>query len=180
VLGCSDHWHHGWELAAPVGRPRKLDEQKQREICAMLAVGCDRRSAAKYVGCTVETIRQTALRDREFAERLRHSELRAKLAQLQNIQSAGKSSWRASAWMLERLYPQEFARRAPDTVTREELAQFLTELGKLFGRHVTDPAAQTALQADLEVLAANAREEPDSNRLELSDEAERILDQAKQ
>ncbi|HEX4131621.1 MAG TPA: hypothetical protein VHZ24_16405, partial [Pirellulales bacterium] len=85
-----------------------------------------------------------------------------------------------SAWMLERLYPQEFARRAPDTVTREELAQFLTELGKLFGRHVTDPAAQTALKADLEALAANAREEPDSNRLELSDEAERILDQAKQ
>jgi hypothetical protein len=143
-----------------MARPRKLDEVKQREICALISVGCDRRSAARYVGCTAETIRLTAKRDRQFAERLDQAEMRHKFQQLQNIHQAGKTSWRAAAWLLERKYPDQFARRDPDSVSHDELARFMTAMGetlaKCVSEHVTEPAVLKAIQRDLTRLARMA------------------------
>ena len=52
------------------GRPPVLDEGKQREIVAILTMGCSRRTAAQYVGCAPNTIQSTAERDPKFAEKL--------------------------------------------------------------------------------------------------------------
>ena len=51
------------------GRPPVLDEAKKREILAILTVGCSRRTAARYVGCTASTIQNTAERDAHFARK---------------------------------------------------------------------------------------------------------------
>ena len=56
------------------GRRPVLDDAKQREIWP-LSVGCSRADAARYVGCAVSTILNTARRQAEFAERLRHAEM---------------------------------------------------------------------------------------------------------
>ena len=45
------------------GRPAVLDPTKRQRIAALLAVGCSRRVAARYVGCSPSTITRTAARD---------------------------------------------------------------------------------------------------------------------
>jgi len=52
------------------GRPTVLDADKKRDILTILAMGGTRRTAAEYVGCTRQTIRNTANRDPQFAARL--------------------------------------------------------------------------------------------------------------
>ena len=90
--------------------PAPLDDGKRREICALIAGGCGLREAAKYVHCSVNTIRREAERNADFAQQLRHSETYAQLSPLRAMQSAVATHWRAAAWMLERAFPERFGR----------------------------------------------------------------------
>jgi len=115
------------------GRPPSLDEDKRRLVLAILAVGCSRRTAAKYVGCAHTTIQRTALRDPEFAKRLECAEGMAELGYLKNIQTAAKKEqyWRAAAWVLERRHPQEWGPRSPNVLTPGEVHQLLAALARI-------------------------------------------------
>ena len=64
---------------AKCGRRSVLDEFKKREILAIVFVGCSRRTAARYVGCAVSTIANTAGRDPDFDEQLRKAEQQAEI-----------------------------------------------------------------------------------------------------
>ncbi len=109
-----------------------LDDAKQREICAILSVGGTRSVAAKYVGCCVDTIRRTALRDKVFAERIQKAEPSTEITFLKSIQTAAKESrnWRAAAWALEHLFPERYARRANSPLTREQITEILTQFAE--------------------------------------------------
>lgn len=110
-----------------------LDDVRKREVFAILNVGGTRLMAAEYVGCHVETIRKAAIRDRAFAKQLRRAELGPELTFLRNIQQASKDprQWRASAWALERLYPDRYGRRPPKSITPEQLAEVVREMGAI-------------------------------------------------
>jgi len=70
------------------GRPRKLDDVKRGEICALIAGGCGLRDAARYVRCDLATIRREAKRNPDFHDQLRRSEAYAQLSPLRAMQSA--------------------------------------------------------------------------------------------
>jgi hypothetical protein len=110
-----------------------LDETKKREVFAILNVGGSRVMAAQYVGCHVEAIRCTAIGDRNFAAQLRKAELGPELTFLRNIQLASKDpkQWRASAWALERLFPDRYGRRPANSITPEQLAEVIREMGDI-------------------------------------------------
>ncbi len=110
-----------------------LDEIKQREILAILSVGCSRRTAARYVGCAHSTIQRTADRDPEFAEKLRQAENRQEFTYLGNIQQAARKPqyWRAAAWVLERAFPEKYARRGPDVITIDQIKHVLAQFAQI-------------------------------------------------
>jgi hypothetical protein len=110
------------------GRRPILNDRKKAEILAILSTGCDRRTAANYVGCDPKTIYNTVQKDREFADQLFNRQSVAELAHLANINRAGRQPcyWRTSAWHLERLNPGKYVRRSPDTITPQQLNQILT------------------------------------------------------
>lgn len=80
-----------------MARRPALDEIKRREVCAILAMGGSRATAARYVGCAVSTILRTSQRNRTFRGELRKAESSAEVIQLQHIHTAGKKNWRAAA-----------------------------------------------------------------------------------
>ena len=118
---------------AKCARRYALDETKQREILAILSVGCSRRTAARYVGCAHSTIRRTADRDPEFSEKLRQAENRQEFTYLGNIQQAAKKPqyWRAAAWVLERIFPEKYGRRGPDVITIDQIKQVLAQFTEI-------------------------------------------------
>jgi hypothetical protein len=108
-----------------VGRPRVLDDVKRREICALVSVGCDLDTAAKYVGCSPSTIRREALRNEDFHDKLRAAELSGQVEPLRAVRSAASTSWRAAAWLLERTNPRRFGRRDAAAYSEEEVSEIL-------------------------------------------------------
>ncbi len=103
---------------------------------ALISAGCSRSDAARYVGCAVSTIQNSARRDKAFAERLRHAEMNAELAMLRQVREAGARSWRAAAWSLEHLNPQRYARRRADYLTFEEVEQLISTLAGVILRGI--------------------------------------------
>jgi IS30 family transposase len=119
-------------MARKCGRPPVLDEIKQREITAIVSMGCSRRTAARYVGCAPSTIQNTAERDEKFAERLDRAQSQAVVTHMKNINSAAKKAqyWRAAAWALERLNPEEYAHPHADMLSAEQIFKLLAYLSK--------------------------------------------------
>jgi len=142
-----------------------LDEIKKREILAILSVGCSRRMAARYVGCSPSTIPRTALRDPEFAERLSRATLGAQVGYLKNIQKAAKKEqyWRAAAWALERLNPEEFAPRDPDTVTIVRIKEMMAQLAQLVVEDLPNPEHRKHIIAGVNAMLAELDAESKEN-----------------
>lgn len=120
------------------GRKPVLDEIKKQQIIALLAVGCSRRTAAKFVGCDVATIRNTAARDPAFGEKLCETESGEEFKYLRNIKRAAQEEkyWRAAAWVLERRFPDDYGRRGPDVITIAQITDLLTQFAEVIAEEV--------------------------------------------
>ena len=106
-----------------------LDEVKRQQICAILGVGGTRQMAAGFLGCHVDTIRNTAKRDPNFGKQLRRAEATPEITYLKSIQTAAADSkqWRAAAWALERLYPARYAPRKAEMLSPQQVVELLEE-----------------------------------------------------
>ncbi len=132
-----------------------LDEVKQREVCAVLAMGGSRAVAAQYVGCHVITIRRRAKRDPDFALALERAVSQHEITNLANINKAGKDGryWRAAAWALERAYPERYGARKPRTVTVDQLGKVLSQFADSILENVTDDEQRRRILERLSELA---------------------------
>lgn len=55
----------------------------------------------------------------ELVEAIKHADAKFKAYHLSNINKASRTTWQASAWMLERRFPDEYGRRAENAVKIE-------------------------------------------------------------
>jgi len=132
----------------------ELDEVQQRGICAVLAVGGDRQTAARYIGCSADAIRKTAEVDPEFEERMKRAESDFEIFNLSNIQQAGKKSWHASAWILERVHPERFGKRGPLTIPITDLKVILTRFAEAIRKEVANEELSNRLVDRLDKIVA--------------------------
>lgn len=96
-------------------RRRILDDMKQREVLAILSVGCSQNMAAKYVGCSPATIRREAARNPKFGKKLRETKGSVELSLVKNIRKAANKEqyWRAAAWCWNACFPRLTPAAAP-------------------------------------------------------------------
>ena len=144
---------------AKCGRRPVLDQYKKREILAIISVGCSRRSAARYVGCSPKTISNTAERNAAFARSLRQAEQKSEIDNMKNIQDAAKKAqyWRAAAWILERRNPEDFAPKNPNALTIDDMRQLLAEFVQIIMEEVTVAKYRKRLLKRLDMLTARFR-----------------------
>ena len=122
-----------------MGRPRALaDPLKRREVCSLIGVGAGYDGAARHVGCSVATIRREADRDPAFAQQLASAETAAGFAPLRALRVAANNNWRAAAWLLERTFPERFARRNPESLSPSEVRTLLDEVANIMADECTD------------------------------------------
>ena len=136
------------------GRPRILDEVKRASICALLAAGCSRRKAAQYVGCAPSTIGYLASRDRYFAKQMRQAEMQKEIRPLTNLMQASGKHWRAAAWLLERQFPNRYARRQPDLMTRQEFRDAMSSVVNVMVDTVSSQQDRLAMRHRIDQVLA--------------------------
>jgi hypothetical protein len=107
-----------------------LTEHQRTQICEMLASGGSYEMAADGCGVTLEMIQKEESFDPLFKEFTSHAVLRSEVNLLRNVVGAASDSkqWRAAAWLLERLYPDRYARRKPNTLSLKDHGQRVQQL----------------------------------------------------
>jgi hypothetical protein len=126
------------------GRPPAFDHQKQQQFLELLAQGLTIKAASRHVGVWPSTVYDKKLESPAFAAACQQAKSNALPSLLQHVHSAGSRSWRASAWLLERLRPDLFGRRValgldpalpkpkkpnpPSLIDRESIVDFLDRL----------------------------------------------------
>jgi transposase len=101
-----------------MARPTKLTPEVQEIIVSALKLGASKKKACQYAGITEKSFYewlQRAERDeqpyREFSEQIEKAEADHYVRALAQIETAARSgTWQASAWKLERKYPEEWGR----------------------------------------------------------------------
>ncbi|MBA4019547.1 MAG: hypothetical protein C0483_20480 [Pirellula sp.] len=118
-----------------------LNAQRQAEVCAIVGVGCSLTTAAKYLGCTLQTIQRTRNREPEFAAALLRADSHGELALVRRIHDAAaeKNGWRAAAWLLTRRHPERYAARAANTTTPHQVDQTMYFFAKRVVQEIASP-----------------------------------------
>jgi len=139
------------------GRPRLLDETKKREVCALVAAGCSLDFAGRYVGCSAKTIRREGERDLAFDGRLRNAQLSAQLEPLRALRGKATTHWRAAAWLLERVDPEQFAKYDHKLFRPEEVAALLENIRAALDDQLVDVPSKIVAVGILQKALGEAR-----------------------
>lgn len=108
------------------GRPRIITDANEKEILAILSIGGSRNTAADYVGIGRTTLHDHIDRGGSFSEQVKRAEASGQLKHLKKV--GGADQWQASAWMLERKWPDEFGRKDRHEEQTDDMASVLTKL----------------------------------------------------
>ena len=135
----------------------KITAEKKQQITTMVTLGCSRRAAAGFVGCSPKTIYRTARRDPAFAAELRQAESRSEWIYLDRIRKAAMKEqyWRAAAWVLERRNPRDYLLRQPGAMTVERVQQMLIRLVETIIAQIGDRALRRRVFERLTAVSAH-------------------------
>ena len=149
-----------------------LTEAQKSEFCSIVRFGCDRVTAGKYLGCSMQQLRSTLQHDPQFAKQLARAEATPELMHMRNLQNAAKDEkhWRASIWWLERCVPERYARRNPDSISAAQLRQVVKQLADAIAGEVSDLDDRTRLMKRLASIAGSIEGEPESFTSEIDQE----------
>jgi len=146
----------------------KITDEQQIQICAMVGVGCSLRTASRLAGCADSSVRSLLQRDRAFETRFRKSQQSCELMALRHVQLAGEKNWRAAAWLLERMRPNDYGRIKQDLMTQQQADQVFSQFTEIMMREVKNPEdRRRAFHALREVVGclseSNAMDRRDRN-----------------
>jgi hypothetical protein len=135
--------------------PAELSDEQKGQVIGILSVGCDRQTAANFVGCSLADLRRAMSQDPAFGAGICRAEAGAELNHMRNLQQASKDEkhWRASVWWLERRSPERFGPRGPGVVTARQLKAFLEILATALRQGVRSAEDRQQIIARLNLLA---------------------------
>lgn len=89
----------------------KYNKRTVSTICNLLKAGNTRRTSAIAGGISEETFYVWMKSKPEFSESVKKAEAEAEARNVAIINQAGKTSWQASAWWLERRRKEDFGKQ---------------------------------------------------------------------
>ena len=123
-----------------VTKTKELNEDKLKEIVAILSIGCSIETAAKFIKCSPATIRNEIGKNADFATEVESAKQQSEIYFLQKIKAAANKDqyWRAAAWALERRCPNRYAARGAKSLSEEQVVSLIRNLVEIVLPEVHD------------------------------------------
>lgn len=115
-----------------MARPTKLTEETKKVIVAAIRKGVSYKHAAALAGISETALKEWQALGRAGKEpyaalvlEIEQAQALGVLANLKNIEQAGLTDWRASAWVLERRFPEDYGNKSTLKVQGDQDAPLL-------------------------------------------------------
>jgi hypothetical protein len=142
------------------------------QLCLVIQGGCDRSTACKLVGITVEQLEVQMQRDAALRREVLTAEARPEVHHMTNILKASKDekNWRSSIWWIERRdEQQECSADSPGWSTPAVVCAALERLAELIVAEIPDLDHRRAvLTRLLDVEAGSAIDATDSSSSDIA------------
>jgi len=137
------------------GQGGHLSPEERRNVVAILAIGSDRKTAARFLGIARRQIDESASREAEFARALTRAEAAAEIAHAKCLHAAiqDPKNWRAAVWWLERMRPDKYGKREPAVPDEALLARWSEQVAAAIAEEVSDEATRRRVLERLRVVA---------------------------
>lgn len=113
----------------PHGRPQFFFEPKAKaDFLLWLRSGCTRADACRKVGCARRTIAYAIERDEEFRRMVEEAEVDGKLVAIGCVTKNAATNPQVALQYLGRKWPNEWAYRKPDVVTKTQFKSMIDQL----------------------------------------------------
>jgi hypothetical protein len=141
-------------ISDPTPTPMQLTDKQKAEVCGILSVGCDRETAADYIGCLPADLRNAMRENPSFAMEVRRAEAGVELSHMRIVQEIAnkKKDWRTSVWWLERRSPERYGRRSAGAVTARQLKAFTAILAGALQEDIQSDDDRKRVSARLQSL----------------------------
>ena len=146
-----------------IGRPRVFDDNKRNTILTLVSIGFGLRDAARYAGCSVNTVRREMQRNEKFAQEVQSAEIKAQIGAVQKLREAASTHWRAAAWYLERTNPRRFARPSVRAFNSDEIQTVFQDVVSAAAEEIADPELRARVCRRLMLAGAYAARALDSD-----------------
>lgn len=122
-----DHVRKGRPPREGEGRPTKLNDEMQKKITDAMRAGAYIETAAFYSGISKASLYSWLRKGNSgecercvaFLNAVNLAMAESELKDIDNIRKASETDWRASAWRLERKFPQKWGHKAQISATSE-------------------------------------------------------------
>ena len=102
------------------GRPSKYDPERAEQILLVIQNGGSRETAAEYAGVDRSTLFRWINEFCDLRDAIKKADAQFEMRHLQNISNAARGNpeegrlpvWQASAWILERKFPERWRQRS--------------------------------------------------------------------
>ena len=121
-------------MATKLPRKTKATPKTIEIIFNAIADGLTQRDASILAGISEDTLSLWKRQDSDFSEQIRQKEIEYKQGHVQIINKEAKKNWKASAWLLERKYKNEYSPHSKIDLGHTESLQ---ELGDMIKRVLT-------------------------------------------
>ena len=108
------------------GRPRLIDAAMREKIIEYAKLVGSRKSAAAKAGISYQTLARDFHANPEFEDALKDAIEVFKSTHVARISLASQKDWKASAFLLERMFPELYGRRNADALTLNQAASLIT------------------------------------------------------
>ena len=98
----------------------KYNYKIANRLVQAVSSGMSQRNASKLIGISEDTFSRWKREHKEFADKLEASSQMFLAKNLEIIQKAGERSWQASAWLVERTFPQEYSPKLTQDITSNQ------------------------------------------------------------
>jgi transposase-like protein len=100
--------------AKRTGRRTKYTPETVRTICEWIERGMNYKSACALAGVSETTFWNWREKYPEFVQAIEEASAKLKAWHVMNIRRHSDTNWRASTWLLEHTFPEEYGRTVQD------------------------------------------------------------------
>ena len=122
------------------GRPAIFDDFKQQQLVSLVTAGCSIALAARYLGLNRRTITYALKHNPDLKLRVDQARVACELVPLGQIRTAGRETWRAGAWYLERVRPRRYRGGKSKRLGVEQAVRLINRLIDSITAEVEDDA----------------------------------------